>query len=154
MSGVFTKHINAFWMLFLVDLRETMKSDDNILLKLRLFHTVNQYFCSQREFSLSVYLQYIYPSIYLSPTHTLTLSHTHTLATMKLGEFHRAFLDNFTPVVIQYMEGLETSMREDLARSFSQEEWMPVRCVCVCSTLQTHTLSLPAVSVVMQSDWL
>jgi hypothetical protein len=94
-SGVFTKHINAFWMLFLVDLRETMKAEDNILQKLRLFHTVNQYFCSQ--------------------------------PTMKLGEFHKAFLEEFTPVVIQYMEGLETSMREDLARSFSQEEWLPVR---------------------------
>jgi hypothetical protein len=94
-SGVFTKHINAFWMLFLVDLRETMQAEDNILHKLRLFHTVNQYFCSQ--------------------------------PTMKLGEFHKAFLEEFTPVVIQYMEGLETSMREDLARSFSQEEWLPVR---------------------------
>jgi hypothetical protein len=93
-SGVFTKHINAFWMLFLVDLRETMQAEDNILHKLRLFHTVNQYFCSQ--------------------------------PTMKLGEFHKAFLEEFTPVVIQYMEGLETSMREDLARSFSQEEWLPV----------------------------
>ena len=48
-SLVFTKHINAFWMLFLVDLRETMKVEDNILQKLRLFHTVNQYFCSQRK---------------------------------------------------------------------------------------------------------
>ena len=46
---------------------------------------------------------------------------------MRLGEFHKSFLEDFTPVVIQYMEGLETSMREDLARSFSQEEWLPVR---------------------------
>ena len=53
---------------------------------------------------------------------------------MKLGKFHTAFLEEFTPVVVQYMEGLETSMREDLARSFSQEDWLPVRCVYTTST--------------------
>ena len=45
---------------------------------------------------------------------------------MKLGHFHLAFLDEFTAVVVQYMEGLEASMRDDLARSFSLEQWMPV----------------------------
>ena len=68
-------------------------------------------------------------SLPYSPPLSLSLSllSSHNTATMRLGDFHTAFLEEFTPVVIQYLEGLETSMREDLARSFAQEEWLPVR---------------------------
>ena len=48
-ATVFTSHVDAFWSFYLVDLREAMRVDDTIIVKLQLFHTVNQYFCSQRE---------------------------------------------------------------------------------------------------------
>ena len=49
MATVFTSHVDAFWSFYLVDLREAMRVDDTVIVKLQLFHTVNQYFCSQRE---------------------------------------------------------------------------------------------------------
>ena len=51
MAHVFTSHINAFWAFFLVDLREAMRIEDDVIKKLQLFHIVNQYFSSQRECS-------------------------------------------------------------------------------------------------------
>ena len=48
-------------------------------------------------------------------------------ATMKLGKFHHSFLELFTPVVVQYVEGLEADLRDDLIKSFMTESWMPVR---------------------------
>ena len=46
-SKVFSAHINAFWSFFLVDMREAMARDDDIILKLQLFHILNHYFSSQ-----------------------------------------------------------------------------------------------------------
>ena len=48
-AHVFTSHINAFWSFFLVDLREAMRVEEDVIKKLQMFHIVNQYFCSQRE---------------------------------------------------------------------------------------------------------
>ena len=48
-SKVFTAHINAFWSFFLVDMRESMSHSQDTILKLQLFHTVNNYFSSQCE---------------------------------------------------------------------------------------------------------
>ena len=48
-ATVFTSHVDAFWSFYLVDLREAIRVEDDIILKLQLFHTVNQYFSSQRE---------------------------------------------------------------------------------------------------------
>ena len=48
-TKVFAPHINAFWSFFLVDMREALLHDDDIILKLQLFHIVNHYFTSQRE---------------------------------------------------------------------------------------------------------
>ena len=48
-SKVFTAHINAFWAFFLVDMRESVQRSDDTILKLQLFHIINNYFSSQRE---------------------------------------------------------------------------------------------------------
>jgi len=48
---VFSAHLEAFWLFFLVDAREAMYQDDSIVAKLQLFHMVNQYFCSQGKTS-------------------------------------------------------------------------------------------------------
>ena len=48
-SKVFTAHINAFWSFFLVDMREAITRSEDTILKLQLFHVVNNYFSSQRE---------------------------------------------------------------------------------------------------------
>ncbi len=48
-SKVFAAHINAFWAFFLVDMREAMQRSEDTILKLQLFHVVNNYFSSQRE---------------------------------------------------------------------------------------------------------
>ena len=48
-AHVFTAHINAFWSFFLVDLREAMRVENDVIQKLQMFHIVNQYFSSQRE---------------------------------------------------------------------------------------------------------
>lgn len=48
-ATVFTSHVDAFWSFYLVDLREAIRVEDDVILKLQLFHTVNQYFSSQRE---------------------------------------------------------------------------------------------------------
>ena len=50
---------------------------------------------------------------------------------MKLGKFHLSFLQEFSPVVMQYVEGLEADLRDDLMKSFATEQWVPVRYVCV-----------------------
>lgn len=50
--------------------------------------------------------------------------------TMKLGKFHHSFLELFTPVVVQYVEGLEADLRDDLIKSFMTESWMPVSGCC------------------------
>lgn len=59
MAQVFTSHINAFWSFFLVDLREAMRLESDVIKKLQMFHIVNQYFSSQREplfFTASVHI--------------------------------------------------------------------------------------------------
>ena len=48
-SKVFTAHVNAFWAFFLVDLRESVQRSEDTILKLQLFHIVNNYLSSQRE---------------------------------------------------------------------------------------------------------
>ena len=45
----FTAHNDAFWSFFLVDVKEAMRINDDVIVKLQLFHTVNQYFTSQRK---------------------------------------------------------------------------------------------------------
>ena len=46
---------------------------------------------------------------------------------MKLGQFHRTFLDEFAPVVIGYVKDLDASLKVDLTRTFESETWTPVR---------------------------
>ena len=48
-------------------------------------------------------------------------------ATLKLGEFHQSFLTMFRPVVDGYINDLEATLVQDLARSFTVETWLPVR---------------------------
>ena len=49
LSKVFSAHINAFWAFFMVDMREAIGRSQDTILKLQLFHVVNNYFSSQRE---------------------------------------------------------------------------------------------------------
>jgi len=49
LTNAIQQHINAFWLFFLVDVKEAMAGDANVILKLQLFHIVNRYFSSQRE---------------------------------------------------------------------------------------------------------
>ena len=49
------------------------------------------------------------------------------LATLKLGRFHRTFLDEFTIIVNNYMDALESQLKNDLANSFTLEKWLPAR---------------------------
>lgn len=50
-----------------------------------------------------------------------------SIATMRLGQFHRTFLDEFAPVVIGYVNDLDASLKVDLSKSFDCEIWTPVR---------------------------
>ena len=54
-SRVFTAHINAFWAFFLVDMREAIARSQDTVLKLQLFHVLNKYFTSQREWHESAF---------------------------------------------------------------------------------------------------
>ena len=74
MAHVFTSHINAFWSFFLVDLREAMLIEDDVIKKLQLFHIVNQYFSSQRECSKFYYVPVtlIKPILRVYPLHKIT----------------------------------------------------------------------------------
>ena len=46
---------------------------------------------------------------------------------MRLGQFHRTFLDEFAPVVIGYVNDLDASLKLDLSKSLDCEIWTPVR---------------------------
>ncbi len=48
-------------------------------------------------------------------------------ATLKMGNFHRTFLSDFTGIVSSYITSLEEQLKSDLAQSFSLETWLPVR---------------------------
>ena len=50
-AKVFFAHINAFWSFFMVDMKESIAFCDDMILKLQLFHIVNNYFSSQREWA-------------------------------------------------------------------------------------------------------
>lgn len=45
---------------------------------------------------------------------------------MKLEDFHHDFLRDFTPVVVQYIDGLEATLKMNLATSLAQETWQPI----------------------------
>ena len=45
---------------------------------------------------------------------------------MRLEEFHLNFLNDFTPVVVKYIDTLESSLKQDLAVSLANETWLPV----------------------------
>lgn len=47
-------------------------------------------------------------------------------ATLKLGNFHRTFLSDFTDIVSSYIDTLERQLRGDLTQSFTIETWLPV----------------------------
>ena len=43
-------HIDAFWSFFVVDLQECLKEADVSLVSLlKMFYSLNEYFCSQRK---------------------------------------------------------------------------------------------------------
>ena len=50
-----------------------------------------------------------------------------SIATMRLGQSHRTFLDEFAPVVIGYVNDLDASLKLDLSKSLDCEIWTPVR---------------------------
>ncbi len=56
----------------------------------------------------------------------LFLSSLYPPATFNLGEFHVDFLNEFTPVVVDYIDTLEKSLQQELATSLPYETWLPV----------------------------
>ena len=59
-------------------------------------------------------------------THIHMHTHTRPAATMRLEEFHQNFLNDFTPVVVKYIDTLEGSLKQDLACSLANETWLPI----------------------------
>ena len=47
-------------------------------------------------------------------------------ATLKLSPFHSNLLTLFEPIVSDYLNGLDTSIGNDMRAFFDNETWMPV----------------------------
>ena len=46
------------------------------------------------------------------------------------GKFHRHLRDVFAPLVIRYIDLMESSIAQSLHKGFQKENWSPVRLVC------------------------
>ena len=53
-------------------------------------------------------------------------THTSPPATLKLANFHRTFLKDFTAIVSAYIDSLDQQLKGDLGHSLTLETWQPV----------------------------
>lgn len=49
------------------------------------------------------------------------------LANLNRGKFHRHLRDMFAPLVIRYIDLMESSIAQSLHKGFQKENWTPLR---------------------------
>ena len=110
-----------------------MLHDRDTVTLLKMFHSLNLYFCSQRNYSLHTHVaQFLLFS-------SCSLGLSSPPATLHLGKFHLSLLVAFQPLVNGYLEQLSTSIKSDLQRCFVMETWLPCKCVCSLTHPLTHS---------------
>ncbi|XP_064386073.1 calcium-dependent secretion activator 2-like isoform X3 [Halichondria panicea] len=120
-TQVFSSHLNAFWLFFLVDAREAMSRDNSIISKLQLFHVVNQYFCSQPTLKMAKFHK-----TFLSEFTSIVSSYMNSLEEQLKTDLAQSFsLETWLPVsdCCQAVEGVVKALHS--FKSFVDELGWP-----------------------------
>lgn len=112
------EHTELFWSLFTVDVDAALDvQPPDTWDSFSLFQLLNDYFNKERESILAspspFRLTYVYCIIYL-------------LASLRNGPSHIYFQNKFAPLVIRYVDLMESSIAQSVHNGFEKENWAPV----------------------------
>ena len=113
------EHTELFWSLFTVDVDAALDvQPPDTWDSFSLFQLLNDYFNKDRESIVAI------PSSFLL-THVYCII-IYLSASLRNGPSHIYFQNKFAPLVIRYVDLMESSIAQSVHNGFEKETWAPV----------------------------